>query len=212
MAFIEAERGVPQRISAGWFQYLHRDPLRAGRELSLMGSITGVAACHCPGDRRRLADLVRLARQLPAAGAVRGRDRVDGRSTVAGDVAAPDQDAVFVCRHDLAIRFGHSASRISRLSRDFDRRYYRIIRVALRRVDRDAERDLWIVAVRVWRDPRDQLGGIHSGQPHRRARPDAVRFGCYNWAAARQPWRLAVCRWPRLLDLLCRTCSGLSVP
>ena len=82
--------------------------VRAGRELSLMGAITGVAPIVAPMIGGVVADHVRLARDFCVARDLCTRRGNGGRAAVAGDVARARAGAILAARNGRAVPFGRS--------------------------------------------------------------------------------------------------------
>ncbi len=153
MRFVQALGGAGSIVLARAVVRDLYSGVRAGRELSLMGSITAFAPIVAPviggilqtafGWRSSFVLLVIFA-------AVAGIGR---RAAFAGDFAPAHAGAVFARRHGRPVSLGAGASRLSRQSRHFDHEFRRALCLGFGSAGRDAGRQLRPVAGRVRRRP-----------------------------------------------------------
>src|SRR5262249_30460264 len=147
--------------------------VRAGRELSLMGAITGVAPIVAPvigGGLQTFFGWRASFVLLLVFAAVVGLTTVQ---LLPETLREPVKTPFFSAHDGRDVPFGRGASRLSCLSGDFDSGLCWLIRLDVRRAGGDANRDLWPHAIYLRcelraRFRRLRLGHFHRG-PHRHA-------------------------------------------
>ena len=139
--------------------------VRAGRELSLMGSITAFAPIVAPAIGGVLQTAFGWRASFYAAGGLRAGRRLGCGAAIAGDAAPTRLGTVFAGRHGRALSFGAGASRLSGQSRHPGRFLRRLVCLDRRRAVRDAG-SVRTDADRIRHDLRGRRRRLHGRRLH----------------------------------------------